>query len=196
MEADRLQARPNVVLVMSDQHNPRVMGCAGDPVARTPAMDRLAREGTRFASAYCPFPLCGPSRMSFILGPGDVAGMGITQQDVPLLAGHLHRAPLPPARQPLARPPVDEGTGIPGVVQRPDRPVECQGHPEQLAFACSFAYSIREAQALLPEVLHRRHRRSNPLEGLEEEAQRLLDLLVRGLWCTHLSRQPGAILKL
>ncbi|MFH1570248.1 MAG: sulfatase-like hydrolase/transferase [Gemmatimonadota bacterium] len=58
--------RPSILLVMSDQHHAGVMGCAGDPVAHTPSLDRLARQGVRFSSAYCPFPLCGPSRMSFM----------------------------------------------------------------------------------------------------------------------------------
>ena len=39
------QARPNLVVVMSDQHNPQVLGCAGDPVIRTPHLDRLAAAG-------------------------------------------------------------------------------------------------------------------------------------------------------
>lgn len=58
--------RPNILLVMSDQHHPRFMGCAGDSLVRTPAMDRLARRGLRFANTSCSFPLCGPSRMSFM----------------------------------------------------------------------------------------------------------------------------------
>jgi choline-sulfatase len=53
---------------MSDQHHAGVMGCAGDPVAETPVLDRLAASGARFTNAYCPFPLCGPSRMSFMTG--------------------------------------------------------------------------------------------------------------------------------
>ena len=35
--------RPNILLLMTDQHNPRVAGFAGDPVARTQNLDRLAR---------------------------------------------------------------------------------------------------------------------------------------------------------
>ena len=57
---------PNVLLIMSDQHHARVMGCAGDAVVHTPALDRLASQGVRFSNAYCTFPLCGPSRMSFM----------------------------------------------------------------------------------------------------------------------------------
>jgi choline-sulfatase len=51
---------------MSDQHHAGIMGCAGDTLVQTPNLDRLAREGARFSNAYCPFPLCGPSRMSFM----------------------------------------------------------------------------------------------------------------------------------
>ena len=58
--------RPNIVLIMSDQHHAGMMGCAGDPLMHTPAMDSLARNGVRFSNAYCGFPLCGPSRMAFM----------------------------------------------------------------------------------------------------------------------------------
>ncbi|HUV38628.1 MAG TPA: sulfatase-like hydrolase/transferase [Planctomycetota bacterium] len=66
--------RPNLVLIMSDQHNPHVMGCAGNDVVRTPNLDALARDGVRFTSACCPSPLCVPSRMGFLAAqyPGDV----------------------------------------------------------------------------------------------------------------------------
>ena len=58
--------RPNFLIVMSDQHHPHVMGCEGDPVVRTPHLDRLAEGGTPFENCYCPSPLCVPSRMSFL----------------------------------------------------------------------------------------------------------------------------------
>jgi choline-sulfatase len=63
-----MPGRPNVLLVMSDQHHKSILRCAGDGIVRTPAMDALARRGTRFANAYCDFPLCLPSRMSFMTG--------------------------------------------------------------------------------------------------------------------------------
>jgi choline-sulfatase len=58
---------PNVLLIMSDQHHPRFLGGV-HPFLKTPAMDTLAAKGTRFSSAYCSFPLCCPSRMSFMSG--------------------------------------------------------------------------------------------------------------------------------
>lgn len=60
--------RPNIVLVMTDQHAARILGAAGDSAAQTPALDALARRGTRFENCYCPSPLCVPSRMAFLTG--------------------------------------------------------------------------------------------------------------------------------
>jgi len=60
--------QPNILLIMSDQHNKHVIGCYGDEVVSTPNMDRLSQEGVLFESAYCAYPLCVPSRMSFMTG--------------------------------------------------------------------------------------------------------------------------------
>jgi len=62
--------QPNILLIMSDQHNKHVCGCYGDTVISTPHIDALASEGVVFDNAYCPFPLCAPSRMSFMTGRG------------------------------------------------------------------------------------------------------------------------------
>jgi len=58
--------KPNVLLIMSDQHNPQVMGCAGDELVRTPNLDALAARGVRFGNTYCACPLCVPSRMALL----------------------------------------------------------------------------------------------------------------------------------
>ena len=67
--AQRPQAkRPNILLIMTDQHRWDFMGCAGHPLVKTPNLDRLAAEGVRFNTAYCQAPVCVPARMSIITG--------------------------------------------------------------------------------------------------------------------------------
>src|SRR4051812_49205744 len=66
--AIRAATRKNVLLIMSDQHRKDCLGVAGDPVARTPNLDALARSGVRFSNAYCSNPVCTPSRASLLTG--------------------------------------------------------------------------------------------------------------------------------
>jgi len=59
---------PNVIFILSDNHRWDAMGLAGHPFVRTPALDRLAREGLHFENAFCTTPLCSPARASFLTG--------------------------------------------------------------------------------------------------------------------------------
>lgn len=65
MKSDK---RPNLLVVFADQMRGMDMGCAGNPDVITPSMDRLAREGMRFTSAYANAPVCTPSRGSLLTG--------------------------------------------------------------------------------------------------------------------------------
>jgi choline-sulfatase len=60
-----MSQQTNAVIVMSDQHFGRVMGCAGHPVVQTPRMDELAAAGTRYEWAHTPSSICVPARASF-----------------------------------------------------------------------------------------------------------------------------------
>ncbi|VTU17600.1 Choline-sulfatase [Variovorax sp. PBL-H6] len=58
----------NVVVIMSDEHDPRMMGCSGHPFVQTPHLDALAHRGVRFTNAYTPSPICVPARAAFATG--------------------------------------------------------------------------------------------------------------------------------
>ena len=58
----------NVLLLMSDQHRSHALGVDGDPYAKTPNLDGLAREGVRFDQTYCTNPVCTPARASILTG--------------------------------------------------------------------------------------------------------------------------------
>jgi len=59
--------RLNVLFIVADDLN-CALGAYGDTVVHTPNLDRLAGQGTVFENAHCQYPLCGPSRASFMTG--------------------------------------------------------------------------------------------------------------------------------
>jgi len=58
----------NTLVILSDEHQARAMGCAGHPFVSTPNLDRLAARGTRFTNAVTPSPICVPTRAAFATG--------------------------------------------------------------------------------------------------------------------------------
>jgi len=60
--------RPNILLLFTDQQRFDTIAALGNPVIRTPAMDRICREGVAFTSAYSPSPVCVPARCSMAYG--------------------------------------------------------------------------------------------------------------------------------
>lgn len=61
-------SRPNVLIVLCDDLRWDHLSCAGHPHLQTPNIDRIAREGVRFANAFCTTSLCSPSRASILSG--------------------------------------------------------------------------------------------------------------------------------
>lgn len=89
--------RPNLLFLMADDHAAYVHGADGDRRARTPTLDRLAREGLRFSRHYCNSPVCTPSRQSLLTGQMPHMA-GVTQlrtalsESKPTLARQLREA--------------------------------------------------------------------------------------------------------
>lgn len=107
--------RPNFLFILADDHAGHVLGAAGNRLASTPNLDRLASEGTRFANHYCNAPVCTPSRQSLLTG------------QLPHMAG-VTRLPtaLDPSKPTLAKQFLAAGyhTGVFGKMhfQRPPQP--------------------------------------------------------------------------
>lgn len=88
--------RPNILLIVSDQHRGDALGAAGHPVVQTPYLDQIAGNGTRFTRAYSACPVCVPARRTLMTGARP-ANQGVvmnydTDLDLPTLPGILSRA--------------------------------------------------------------------------------------------------------
>ena len=84
-QAAPTRRKPNFLFILADDHAGYVLGCDGNPMARTPNIDRLAAQGTRFSAHYCNSPVCTPSRQSFLTGQLPHSA-GVTVLSTPLAA--------------------------------------------------------------------------------------------------------------
>ena len=113
LAADAPSGRPNILLVLSDDHSCPHVGCYGNPDIKTPNLDRLASEGMRFDRAYVACPQCVPSRAAIMTGRSPVR-IAMTRFSAPLpmdvvtypellrpqrLLHRRRRADLPPRRR-------------------------------------------------------------------------------------------------
>lgn len=62
------KVQPNIILIMTDQHQAEALSIAGNFDVKTPNLDKLAKSGMRFEKTYVTFPLCTPSRSSIFTG--------------------------------------------------------------------------------------------------------------------------------
>jgi arylsulfatase A-like enzyme len=94
-------ARPNIVFVIADDLRHDGLGCTGHPFAKTPHIDRIAREGAKFTNFFTAIPLCSPSRASVLTGlyphshritNNDKQGLGEISHTLPTFPRILHEA--------------------------------------------------------------------------------------------------------
>ncbi|MHC4982878.1 MAG: sulfatase family protein [Planctomycetota bacterium] len=89
--------KTNVLFILSDQHNAKVLSCKDHPDVKTPHLDRLACQGVRFENAITQNPICTPSRISFISGQychnhGYYGLSGPRPRGLPTIFGHFRKA--------------------------------------------------------------------------------------------------------
>ena len=90
-------SKPNILFIVADQHNAKVLGHQNHPDVQTPQLDRMAREGCRFENAITQNPICTPSRVSFLSGQyphnhGYYSLSGPNPGGLPNIFGHFRDA--------------------------------------------------------------------------------------------------------
>ena len=66
--ASHAAVRPNIVFILADDLGWGDLASYGHPQVKTPHLDRLVRQGTRFTQFYVASPVCSPSRAAFLTG--------------------------------------------------------------------------------------------------------------------------------
>lgn len=64
----KAQVRPNIIFVLTDDQSYELLGCTGNTIVQTPAIDKMAGEGILFTNAHVTSAICTPSRVSILLG--------------------------------------------------------------------------------------------------------------------------------
>ena len=63
-----MSEKRNVLFIITDAMRADHMGCAGNPIVKTPNLDKLARDGVRFTNYFCTNPICMPNRATLLTG--------------------------------------------------------------------------------------------------------------------------------
>ena len=78
--------RPNIILILSDDHRWDGIGAAGNPKVITPNLDQLARAGVYFPQAVAHVPQCSPNRATLLTGLARIRPAGTRTSALPLPA--------------------------------------------------------------------------------------------------------------
>ncbi|NNC87481.1 MAG: arylsulfatase [Akkermansiaceae bacterium] len=166
--AEEAERGPNIVFIMADDLGYGDLGCYGQEVIRTPRLDGMAREGTRFTQCYAGSTVCAPSRSVLMTGQhtghttvrgntgiGGVQGLGGAKGRVPLRADDVTVAEVLKAAGYVTGMTGKWGLGEPGTSGEPN----AQGFDEWFGFL-----NQRRAHNHYPDYLWR-NREKVPLPG-------------------------------
>lgn len=153
--------RPNIVFILADDLGYGDLGCFGQKDIRTPNLDRMAAEGTRFTQSYCGTSVCAPSRCALMTG--------LHMGHAPIRANREVKPegqkPLPPGTFTVARLLKDAGYDTAAFGKWGLGFWGTSGDPNTLGFDLFFGYNCQKlAHNYYPEYLWRNNRKV-PLDG-------------------------------
>ncbi|MFH1762372.1 MAG: sulfatase-like hydrolase/transferase [bacterium] len=165
--------KPNIIVIMSDQHSKHLLGCYGNKIVRTPNLDKMAKQGMRFTGAYCPAPICVPSRMSFMTSrtPSSNAvynNTHILHSGIPTWAHHLSAAEYETA-----------------LIGR----MHFVGPDQYHGFEKRFIGEIRTCSAKVPKIAQSQWRQGAEITGTGSDETQWYDALVRDAACRYIEEK-------
>ena len=144
--------KPNIIFVLSDDLAQGDLGCYGQKLIKTPRLDRMAAEGTRFTRAYCGTSVCAPSRSSLMTG--------LHMGHCPIRANREiqpeGQMPLPAGTVTVAQILKDAGYSTACIGKWGMGMFDTTGSPLKVGFDHSFGYNCqRHAHSYFPTYLYR-----------------------------------------
>jgi arylsulfatase A-like enzyme len=163
----------NVVVIMSDQHNPSVSGCYGHKIVRTPHIDSLAERGVMYRNAFCASPLCSPSRVAWLTGTHPHTNGVVTHNNSRHRSGKTYRATIKPGIRSLLCDLREAGYATHGSgFIHADQHVEDTGRPyPELGFT-SFRADAKSYGDLVGTEVQRRYNMANTISEMWEHTYR------------------------
>ena len=149
-------AKPNVIFVLSDDLAQGDVGCYGQKLIKTPHLDAMAKDGTRFTQAYCGTSVCAPSRTSLMVGKH----MGHSPIRANREIQPEGQKPLPTGTYTVAKLFKDNGYATACVGKWGMGMFDTTGSPLKVGFDHFFGYNCqRHAHSYFPTYLYRDDKR-------------------------------------
>lgn len=149
-------AKPNVIFVLSDDLAQGDVGCYGQKLIKTPHLDAMAKEGTRFTQAYCGTSVCAPSRTSLMIGQHTGHSPIRANREVQPEG----QKPLPAGTYTVAKLLKDNGYATACVGKWGMGMFDTPGSPLKVGFDHFFGYNCqRHAHSYFPTYLYRDDKR-------------------------------------